>query len=100
MNKLTFARVIGTGTVPAHLAGLMGVAIFIAACDGGASSPTSPTLTAATPPTTVAFTLSGTVSEITAQGAAPIRGARVADVGSGRAGSAGPRRILRRGAPP
>ena len=84
MNKLTFARVIGTGTVPAHLAGLMGVAIFIAACDGGASSPNSPTLTAATPPTTVTFTLSGTVSEMTAQEAAPIRGARVADVGSGR----------------
>jgi hypothetical protein len=63
----------------------MGVAIFIAACDGGASSPTSPTLTTATPPTTVTFTLSGTVSEMTAQGAAPIRGARVADVVSGRA---------------
>jgi hypothetical protein len=85
MNELTFARVIGTGTMPAHLAALVGVAIVISACDGGASSPTSPTLKAATPPPTVTFTLSGTVSEMTAQGAAPIRRARVADLDSGRA---------------
>jgi hypothetical protein len=77
MNKLTLARVIGTGTVAAHLAGLLGVAIFIAACDGGASSPTSPTLTAATPPTTVTFTLSGVVFEMTATGQAPIEGVEI-----------------------
>ena len=85
MNKLTFAKVFGTGSAPSRLAGLMGVAILLAACDGGASSPYSPRLTAATPPTTVTFILSGAVSEMTAAGPAPIRGARVAEMGSGQA---------------
>jgi hypothetical protein len=84
MNKLNFATVFRTGSAPRHLAGPMGAAILLSAC-GGASSPTSPTPTAATQPTTVTFTLSGTVSENDGTGAAPIRGARVAEVGSGRA---------------
>jgi hypothetical protein len=85
MNKLTFTTVSGLGSAPRHLAGLMGVALLLAACDGGTPSPTSPRLTAATPPTTVTFTLSGAVSEMMAAGAGPIGGVRVVDVGSGRA---------------
>jgi hypothetical protein len=85
MSKLTLGRVLRMSRTPSHLAGLTSVVIMLAACDGGTSSPTSPTLTAATPPTTFTFTLSGAVSETTATGPTLIRGARVADVGSGRA---------------
>jgi hypothetical protein len=84
MNRLRFARVSGTGTVPAHLAGLLGVAIFIAACDGGASSPTSGTQPSTTGPATATFTLSGAVWEMTGSGPAPIKAARVTEMGSGR----------------
>ena len=63
---------------------LLSLAILSSACDGGASSPTSPTQTGLTPTATVTYTLSGTVLEMTAIGSAPIEGARVVDMSSGR----------------
>jgi hypothetical protein len=86
MNKPNFARVFRAGRAPGHVAALMGVAILISACGEG-SIPTAPTQTIATPPpppTTVTSTLSGSVSEMTAQGALPIRDARVTEMSSGR----------------
>jgi hypothetical protein len=80
MDKLTFARVFGRTSAPRHVAGLMGVAVLFAACDGGALNPNSATLTAATPPTTVTFesyTLSGMVFEMTAAGQVPIEGVEI-----------------------
>src|SRR5688500_12375525 len=85
MNNFTFATLSGLGSAPRHLAGLMGLALLLAACEGGSASPTSPALTAATPPMTVTFTLSGAISEMMATGPAPLSGARVVDLGSGRA---------------
>jgi hypothetical protein len=90
MNKLTFASVTSTRNMIGPLA-LMGLAIVLSACDGGASRPTSPSPispapTAATPTATVTYTLSGAVSEILASGRASIQGARVTETSSGRAG--------------
>jgi hypothetical protein len=85
MNALTFATVLARGRTSGQLAGLMGVALLVSACDGRTQSPTSPTPTATTPPTTATFNLSGAVSEMTTAGPAPIGGARVAVTSSGRA---------------
>jgi hypothetical protein len=74
MNKRTLASV---------TAALLSLAILSSACDGGASIPTSAT---PTPTATVTYSLSGAVSEMTATGSAPIEGARVAEMNSGRVG--------------
>jgi hypothetical protein len=74
MNKLSM--------VP--FSALLTLAILSPACDRGASGPTSATPTAPTPPAGVTYTLSGAISEMTATGAVPIEGARIAEMGSGR----------------
>jgi hypothetical protein len=74
-NRLTFATGTSTGNTIELLSALLSLVILSSACDLGASSPTSATR----PPTpTTTYTLSGTVSEMTADGSTPIQGARVA----------------------
>lgn len=85
MNTLRLARVLAMGATSRQLAGLMGVAVLLSACDARTPNPTSPTPTATSPPTTATFTLSGAVSEMTTAGPVPIGGARVAETSSGRA---------------
>jgi hypothetical protein len=82
MNMHTPTGASGTRNV-LHLSALLSLAGLLAACDGG-SNPTSPTPPRPTPEPTATYALSGAVSEMTAAGAVPIDGARVAEMSSGR----------------
>ena len=79
MNKITMACAIGTGNPTVRLSALLGLTVLLSACDGGASIPSAPTPPAPIPPSTLTYSLSGAVSEMTATGSAPIEGARVVE---------------------
>ena len=81
MKKFTLDSVTAARNTTKHVAALLGLAILLSACDGESVGPTSPTTSATASAT---FTLSGAVSEMTATGPAPLEGARILELRSGR----------------
>ena len=84
MKRPLFATMIRPGSATRTISALLGLAICASACGGADSAPASASPTGPTPTPSATFTLSGAVSEMTANGLAPIEGARVAEISSGR----------------
>ena len=85
MERPTFATIVRQWSAIPAIPALLWLATCTSACGGTdpgalAANPTGPT-----PTPGVTFTLSGAVSEMTANGPAPIEGARVVELTSGRA---------------
>ncbi|HET7695826.1 MAG TPA: carboxypeptidase-like regulatory domain-containing protein [Vicinamibacterales bacterium] len=74
----------GTFKTIQRLCALSSVAVLLAACGGGPSLPTALPPPPPPPPPAVTYVLSGAVSEMTSAGSAPVQGARVIEMVSGR----------------
>ena len=84
MKRPLFATMIRPGSATLTISAVLGLAICASACGGADSASVSANPTGPTPTPSATFTLSGAVSEMTANGPAPIEGARVAEITSGR----------------
>ena len=88
MHTSTLASATGTGSTTVRLSGLVSLTILLAACDARVSGPGAPTPAGPITPSSVTYTLSGVVSEMTPIGAAPLEGARIVEA-SGRTATTG-----------
>jgi len=83
MAKIIVACATGAVRSTIRLPTLLGLTVLLSACDGRASLSPSPPPAGVNAPSSVTYTLSGEVTEMTPTGPAPIEGARVVDA-SGR----------------
>ena len=84
MKRPLFATMMRPGSATLTISAVLSLAICASACGGADSAPASANPTGPTSTPIATFTLSGAVSEMTANGPAPIDGARAVELTSGR----------------